>query len=525
MDNKKNYKFLYQKYKNKYLKLKENMKGGLIIISANENLDKCPKDTVYLPEFCNNEEFSCLKNDGFCHNFNDEKGEIKVSQDIVNKVFSTENKPVKIRLTSVTGFEITTPIKNPIEATGSTSIIFTLVDFYDKPINKLLRLSNNIDISTIFENFLKTNPNPSQEMIKNNFKDNIFLYESFKGIQLQHELRDTEQINTIYDYGRFKIELNNRVDNYNLNQVHPVGSYIPPAPGLKIENDNGTYAIIEECKGGDLFDRIFTNHYQNEENLRAIMKNILIGIKAIHDKGWVHLDIKPENIGMIYPLNKTLPENVPEVERHSDIRILDFGYSTLEGTYETAKGSADYISPEMESAYYSKIQKRIKKSDDMFSLGILMYELIHKFYPPKGEIIDYSSTPPQVIDDNLFLSTGYYDDPGDNFYIMTYKKKNLTAIIKLNWMENNIYKIINYDIEKNFNAILSCTEFLILAKDENVRTSEITIDPFRSLDLSDQVKELLAGLLELDEDDRFTVDDAFSSRFILNSAKKKKYEN
>jgi len=96
-----------------------------------------------------------------------------------------------------------------------------------------------------------------------------------------------------------------------------------------------------------------------------LAKGICEGLQAAHAKGVVHRDIKPSNI---------------MVDTHGRPKILDFGLAFIQGAEEltqpgTALGTIRYMAPE-------QIQGRPPDSrSDLFSLGIVLYELIAGRHP------------------------------------------------------------------------------------------------------------------------------------------------
>ena len=62
--------------------------------------------------------------------------------------------------------------------------------------------------------------------------------------------------------------------------------------------DNGTaYMVMKDEKGVNLYDYIREKHGGLSERLiRTVFSQLLSGVKLMHDKGLLHLDIKPHNI-------------------------------------------------------------------------------------------------------------------------------------------------------------------------------------------------------------------------------------
>ena len=102
------------------------------------------------------------------------------------------------------------------------------------------------------------------------------------------------------------------------------------------------------------------------------MDEICIGLNAAHEAGVLHRDLKPENIHLVKSADGT---------EHA--RILDFGLAkmaeaparttlTQEGTLI---GTPYYISPEQIR------QEKIDVRADLYSLGVIAYEMVSGFVP------------------------------------------------------------------------------------------------------------------------------------------------
>jgi len=141
-----------------------------------------------------------------------------------------------------------------------------------------------------------------------------------------------------------------------------------------VDTEKVLYLVMEELKGGELFDRIIAKNHYTEAEARKLTITMLKAIKYLHEQGVAHRDLKPENI-----LLKDTSED-------AEIKITDFGLSKifssdLEGevTMKTACGTPGYVAPEvlMHDVYSSQV--------DLWSVGVIVYILLCGFPPFYGD--------------------------------------------------------------------------------------------------------------------------------------------
>lgn len=106
-----------------------------------------------------------------------------------------------------------------------------------------------------------------------------------------------------------------------------------------------------------------------EEHLRAIARDVLLGLKSLHDKDIVHLDIKPENILK---------------GASGRYKIGDLGLARLQTMLSGGinEGDSRYLAKEIlndDSQGLPDLRKA-----DIFSLGIMLFEIMEKFKLPNN---------------------------------------------------------------------------------------------------------------------------------------------
>lgn len=130
------------------------------------------------------------------------------------------------------------------------------------------------------------------------------------------------------------------------------------------------FILMEYVDGRPLTDYIKKGTLSITQKLE-IIKQIAMALAAVHKAGILHRDIKPSNI-------LVTPQHIAKLSDFGIARISD---SSLTMTHEVL-GSPAYMPPE---AFNSK--KMIDSRSDIFSLGVLAYELFTGTKPFHGETV------------------------------------------------------------------------------------------------------------------------------------------
>jgi calcium-dependent protein kinase len=128
------------------------------------------------------------------------------------------------------------------------------------------------------------------------------------------------------------------------------------------ESQRSLYLIMEECKGGEVFDRII-EHIQSkkmysEKEAANMFLQVMSSIEYCHNNGICHRDLKPENL--LY-LNSGSEIDNP-------IKVIDFGLSQIFSNrkLKTKVGTAYYVAPEILKGDYTE-------KCDIWSAGVILY--------------------------------------------------------------------------------------------------------------------------------------------------------
>jgi serine/threonine-protein kinase len=134
------------------------------------------------------------------------------------------------------------------------------------------------------------------------------------------------------------------------------------------EEDGITYIAMEFIQGGNLADVIRNRSRLGFDEIVDYGATIALALAAAHDAGIIHRDIKPANI--------LTPTGGP-------IKLADFGIAHVSDSNLTQDGAMigtpHYMSPEQ------FMGQKVDGRSDLFSVGVLLYELVTGEKPFSGE--------------------------------------------------------------------------------------------------------------------------------------------
>lgn len=246
-----------------------------------------------------------------------------------------------------------------------------------------------------------------------------------------------------------------------------------------IEEDNRHYISMEYACGKTLKNLSDENYQYTLNELLDVLIQIASGMEHAHSKGIIHRDIKPDNI-------KIIEDNT--------IKIMDFGIASMENKKDGLTkrgaliGTLGYISPEQ--LYNSNL---VDNRSDIFSFGVMLYEMFTKKLPFDGENIG------EIIM-NIMTANPL---PPSKYNI------NIHPIL-----EKMIMKCLDKDPEKRYNKFKEISSELMILK-----LSEVTGD----LKLNDNTFNL-ATFNELTQNNRITLPDNKTNTFPPSLAYKTRFE-
>ncbi|MFA5242600.1 MAG: serine/threonine-protein kinase [Sulfuricella sp.] len=150
-----------------------------------------------------------------------------------------------------------------------------------------------------------------------------------------------------------------RLNHPNIVTIHDVGN-----------TENVAYMAMEFLEGMELRDIMDADMLLDLDRIVEIVSQVADGLAFAHEHGVVHRDIKPSNIMIL---------------KNGVAKITDFGIALIPSSSRTVAGmvlgSPKYMSPEQ------VVGQDVDRRSDIFSLGVLLYEMLTGKAPFRGENI------------------------------------------------------------------------------------------------------------------------------------------
>lgn len=138
--------------------------------------------------------------------------------------------------------------------------------------------------------------------------------------------------------------------------------------------EDETHLILEFVRGTPLIDQLYKS-FPPEEEL-SIFIQIAEALSYIHAKGFIHRDIKLDNV--LYDL------------RTKKCKVFDFNLSIPQGCVKKAAGTYYYMAPELlDPSYHDRRSEKV----DVWAFGVLMYHFLSKGLVPFPKLNSSESTP------------------------------------------------------------------------------------------------------------------------------------
>lgn len=158
-----------------------------------------------------------------------------------------------------------------------------------------------------------------------------------------------------------------------------------------IEDYGDEFFLTMAFYDGESLDKTLARGPLPLEVVLQIFEQLLEGMEHAHKKGIIHRDLKPSNI---------------LVTSEGVVKVLDFGTARLPGSRLTQQqqwlGSLDYMPPEQFK------HKVVDIRSDIWSLGVLLFELLTGELPFKGEFPQIMLS---ILKDNPKPLTHFFDEP------------------------------------------------------------------------------------------------------------------
>uniref|UniRef100_A0A0N4Z9Y1 Rho-associated protein kinase let-502 n=1 Tax=Parastrongyloides trichosuri TaxID=131310 RepID=A0A0N4Z9Y1_PARTI len=251
--------------------------------------------------------------------------------------------------------------ESPVNVDGLIDTLIAIVHDCNYPV---LRRSKQID------NFLNKYENASKKLAKSRVNNSDFELikvigrGAFGEVQLVRH-KDTSKVYALKCLD--KNEMLRRSDSAFFWEERHIMAYCKSEWIVRLhyafQDVKHLYMAMEYMPGGDLVS-LMQSFEISEKWARFYLAEVCLALDAIHQMGYIHRDVKPDNM---------------LISASGHIKLADFGTCIKMNSdgiviSSTAVGTPDYISPEILQS--NGMEKEYGKEVDFWSVGVFFYELL-----------------------------------------------------------------------------------------------------------------------------------------------------
>ncbi len=243
--------------------------------------------------------------------------------------------------------------------------------------------------------------------------------------------------------------------------------------------DSKDYFIVSEfIKGVDLFA---ATEYVNYEELNDIIVQTCRALEYIHSRGYVHFDVKPDNIlvtrhktfglqegSKIQQLVSTSSVRNKSLLSTPNVKLIDFGLAErMTGSFSFAiKGTLNYLAPEIING------QTPDQRADLYSLGVTLYQITNRNLP-------------NSFSDDVFESTNFQQLKRSELFEMHMKKVP-------EYLRKVILRLLEEDPAQRFQSAREVIQFISLYSGQqyDVETKETQKSYLHSTRMVGRKKEI-----------------------------------
>jgi tetratricopeptide (TPR) repeat protein len=166
----------------------------------------------------------------------------------------------------------------------------------------------------------------------------------------------------------------------SVNHPNVVRTY--DADALAVADQQVHFLVMEYVEGQTLRQLLDQLGRVGEELCRHIAREVAGGLVAIHEKGAIHRDLKPENV---------------LITADHVVKIMDLGVARVAEETLRISGPEDFAGTPLYAAPEQVSRKKVDCRADLFSLGVILYELSTGRHPHPG--LDWMEVLAKLVDE------------------------------------------------------------------------------------------------------------------------------